>query len=792
MKSKFSLIYLIVVLTILFQACHTTKYVPEGKYLLDKVDIKSNVKGIGYFDLVSYLKQTPNYKIFALYKLPLHLYSLSGIDSTKFYNRWLKNIGEPPVLYDSILSIRTQDELRRVFINKGYVNADIVTQVKYNNKKAAVTYIAQPNKPFVIVDYRIQKPDSIFRRLHSSLLKSSRNVAVEIDSLSLIHGTLVKKGMLFDLNLLDEERTRVASLFRKSGYFTFNKEYIGFVADTLSGNQSVNLEMVFYPFGKQLSNGRMEESPHPKYFIKSVQVYVDYDPLRDGSLNAYHPKDSLKYDNCQIYYGEHGHYIKTSILMESIHLRPGMEYNDQLVNMTYGALARLDILRNINIRFLPLEEGDSSKLACMISCFPEKRQGFASEIEGTNTTGFSGSAALGAAASLSYRHRNIFKGSELFNVKLQGSFDALSSKSFDLKSNYYEVGGETSLTFPRFLAPFLSGDFKRKSRASTQFTTSYIYQQFPKYYKRTILAGGVKYIWQDQRNPLSKQTLDLLDLSYVHFPYLSKSFYDSLPQYTRVYSFQDQFITSIGYSINNSNFNPMVKTMQPIHTFRASVETAGNLLDLSAKMLKVEPDSVGMRKVFGTYYAQYAKANVDYSKSIRFDPKNSIAWHIGGGIAVPYGNSKTIPIQKRFFAGGSTSVRGWNVRELGPGSYHSDNATFYNHSGDIRLDANVEYRSKVFWKFELAAFLDAGNIWTVKNYEDQLGGVFKFDSFYKQIAAAWGLGLRLDFDFVLIRFDCGWKAYDPADNTGFTKWQILYPYKFARNTAWHIAVGYPF
>lgn len=787
------LIYWFIVLAIVLQACHTTKYVPEGKYLLDRVDIKSNVKGIGYFDLVPYLKQTPNYKIFALYKLPLHLYSLSGVDSTRFYNRWLKNMGEPPVLYDTLLSTRTQDELRRIFINKGYLDADVAVQVKYKNKKADVTFIAEPHKPFIIADYKIQRPDSTFDDLSTSLPKSSRGAGTGIiDSALLMRGTLVKKGMLFDLNLLDEERARVASLFRKNGYFTFNKEYVGFVADTLSGNQSVSLEMVFYPFGKQQNNGRVEESSHPKYFIESVQVYADYDPLRDGNLSSYRPKDSLRYDNCNIYYGEHGRYIRSSVLMEGIHLRPGMEYNDQLVNMTYGALARLDILRNINIRFQPVEEGDSARLICQISCFPEKRQGFVSEIEGTNTTGFSGSAALGAAASLSYRHRNIFRGSELFNVKLQGSFDALSSKSFDLKSNYYEVGGETSLTFPRFLSPFLSRDFKRKSRASTQFTTSYIYQQFPKYYKRTILAGGVKYIWQDQRNPLSKQTLDLLDLSYVHFPYLSKSFYADLPQYTKVYSFQDQFIASIGYSINNSNYNPVIKTMQPIHTFRGSIEAAGNMLDLSARMLKIQPDSAGLRKVFGTYYAQYAKASVDYSKSVRFDPKNSIAWHIGGGIAVPYGNSKTIPIQKRFFAGGSTSVRGWNVRELGPGTYHNNNATFYNHSGDIRLDANVEYRSKVFWKFELAAFLDAGNIWTVRNYEDQQGGLFKFDSFYKQIAAAWGLGLRLDFDFVLIRLDCGWKAYDPADNTGVTKWQVLYPYKFARNTAWHIAVGYPF
>lgn len=791
MKSKLSLIYLAVTLLLVFQACNTTKYVPDGEFLLDKVDIKPNVKNVSYFDLSPYIKQNPNYKIFALYKLPLHLYDLSGKDSTKFYNRWLKKIGEQPVLYDSTMTSRTQDELKRVYTNMGYVDANIEAKVTYKTKKVDVVYIVHPNKPFLISDYKIQLADSIFSKLDSTYLRKNQKYPVPLDTASLMRNSLVKKNTLFDLNLLDEERTRVATIFRRHGYFTFNKEFIGFVADTLSGNHSVKLDMVFYPFAKQLNNGSLIESSHKKYIIDSLKIYVDYDPLKDGNLANYHPSDSLIYENCRIYFGEHGKYIRSSILMENVHMRPGTEFNDQAVSSTYNALSRLSILRNINIRFAPIEKNDSSKLECVITCFPEKRQGFSTEIEATNTTGFSGSAALGATTSLSYKHRNIFRGSEVFNAKLEGSFDGISN-SFDLKSNYYEIGGETSLTFPRFIAPFLQSDFKKKSRASTQLSTSYIYQQFPKYYKRTILSGAIKYIWQSTQSPLSQQTLDLLDLSYVHFPYLSESFYNSLPEYTRVYSFQDQFIASIGYSINNSNFNPMVKSMKPIHTFRASIETAGNLLDLAAKIMNIKPDSDGTRKIFSTYYAQYAKTNVDYSRTIRFDQKNSFAWHVGGGIAVPYGNSEIIPIQKRFFSGGSTSVRGWNVRELGPGSFNSDSATFYNHSGDIRFDANAEYRSKVFWRFELAAFIDAGNTWTIRNYKDQEGGVFKVDRFYKQIAASWGLGLRLDFDYVLIRLDCGWKAYNPADNTGRTKWQILYPYDFGRNTAWQIAVGYPF
>lgn len=789
MKFLFGLVLFVCVLVLTIPSCNTTKYVPEGEHLLDKVDIHSNVKGLNYLNLSPYIKQNPNYKTFGLYKLPLHLYSLSGRDTTRFYNRWLKHIGEPPVLYDSTMAQRSEDELRRVFINKGYINAEVDGKTKFEGKRVNIDYVVSPNKPYVIKNYHINLQDSVFNRLERPQGRKFRERKASIDSTMLAKNTLVKKNMLFDLNVLDEERTRVASIFRQNGYYTFNKEYIGFVADTLGAEPNeVELEMVFYPFSVRKNNSsEVLEEPHNRFKIADVDIYTDYDPLVDGNLADFQPSDSTYYDRCRIFYGKRGRYLKPSILMECIHLRPGMEYDDQMVNMTYSSLTRLGILRNINIRFAPYADGDSSRVHCVITCFPEKRQGFVTEIEGTNTTGF-----LGAAASVSYRHRNIFKGSELFNVKLQGSFDAISSKTLELKNNYYEIGGETSLTFPRFLAPFLSRDFKRRSKASTQLTTSYTYQQYPKYYKRTILSAGVKYIWQDQRNSYSKQTLDLLDLSYVHFPYLSKSFYDALPVYTKVYSFQDQFIASIGYSYSHSNFNPMVKSMQPIHSFRGAIETAGNLLNLTSHLLKVDADSLGSRKIFGTYFAQYVKSNVDFSRSIPIDSKNSIAWRIGGGIAVPYGNSKTIPIQKRFFSGGANSVRGWNVRELGPGSYYSENATFYNHSGDIRLDANVEYRSKVFWKLELAAFLDAGNVWTIRNYEDQPGGVFAINKFYKQIASAWGFGFRLDFDYVLIRMDCGWKLYNPADGTGRTKWQVLYPLDMSRNMAWHIAVGYPF
>jgi outer membrane protein assembly factor BamA len=247
----------------------------------------------------------------------------------------------------------------------------------------------------------------------------------------------------------------------------------------------------------------------------------------------------------------------------------------------------------------------------------------------------------------------------------------------------------------------------------------------------------------------------------------------------------------MGYSYTVSTYNPMQK-QRDVYSFKGSVESAGNLLYGLSSMTKANRDDNGYYKLFDIYYAQYIKADVDYSKTIIIDKQNSIAWRIGGGIGVPYGNSEVLPFEKRYYSGGANSVRAWSVRTLGPGGYVpiADSTTIYEQSGDIRLDLNIEYRSRFFWKLETAAFIDAGNIWTIRNYEKQDKGKFEFDSFYKQIAVGYGLGLRLDFDFFLIRLDWGWKAYDPS-KSGSKKWAILKP-NFRDNFAWHFAVGYPF
>lgn len=804
------IIFLIFIIVLLVQSCSSTKYVPQGEYWLQSATVKSDTKAISSLDMEPYIQQKNNYKTLALFRLPLFIYNLSGRDTTKWVNRVLRSGGEPPVIYDSTLVEKTIDNLTHILSNKGYVHAKVTPEITKGNKKVKVKYVIESRNPYRITNYIINISDSVFSdTIIFRTLGRGRNIG-GLSSFSdlnraLMRNTLIKKGNTFDLNILDEERERVSSILRRFGYYDFNKEYIGFVADTTAGKDLVDLELTVYPFMERVDNRNISENSHRQYVVKDVSFYVDYNPLEDGDINKYIATDTVYREagGYKIYYGKRGKYIKPFVVTNNCYIIPGTLYNENATTTTYNSLSQLHILRNVNIQYEKFTENDSIKLRCIITCVPDKKQGISTEIEGTNTGG-----QFGIGAGIGYTHRNIFKGSELFNAKIQGAYEALSPSFSNFDKNYFEIGGELSVAFPRFMFPFLSRDLRKSLRASTQFTSNYFYQRRPDYFTRTILSAGLGYTWQERRNSPIRHSVNLIDISYIHIPNITQSFKETLTTAALEYSFKDQFILSTGYTYVNSNYNPVDKRLRQTHSLRASVETAGNLLSLIANIANVEENGVEGKKLFNTRYSQYALGNVDYSKTIPIDEKNAIAWRIGGGVAYPYGNNKIVPIQKRFFSGGANSVRGWAIRELGPGAFNKGSATFYDQSGDIRFDANIEYRSKVFWKLELAAFLDAGNIWTIRDYEGQKKGVFKFDSFYKEIACAWGLGFRLDFDFVLIRLDCGWKIYNPADTyremidaNGESyyveekknfKWPVLKPLDLRKNTAWHIAVGYPF
>ena len=437
-----------------------------------------------------------------------------------------------------------------------------------------------------------------------------------------------------------------------------------------------------------------------------------------------------------------------------------------------------------------MEDNDSTKLDCYVMLNRSKEKSFSAEIEGTNSAG-----DLGAAASVSFQHRNLFRGSELFTLKVRGAYEAITGLQGYNYDNYTEYGAEASLNFPSFLFPFLKPEFKRNVRATSEVSIQYNSQVRPEF-ARTVASGTWSYRWAYQHD---QHSVDLLDINYVYMPRIDPRFkeeyLDGQNSSILKYNYENLLIIRTGYSYHYNSRGTNILNGSPARNsfaVRLNLESAGNILYGISHL-------VNQRKVDGQYafwniaYAQYVKGDIDFSKNFVIDDRNSFAIHAALGVAYPYGNSTMLPFEKRYFSGGANSVRGWGVRTLGPGSFRGEdkNIDFMNQSGDIKLDLSVEYRTHLFWKLHGAAFIDAGNIWTIRDYPEQPGGQFRFNSFYKQIAVAYGLGIRFDFDFVVLRFDGGMKAVNPVYSNRKEHYPIIHP-DFRRDFAFHFAVGYPF
>ena len=732
--------------------CSLTKYVPDGEYLVSKVRVVSDNKDVKPSESKSYIKQEPNHKTFGFIPLPLGLYSLSGQDTTSWINNFLKRSGTAPVIYDADLTDKSEKELKKMLINKGYMEAKVVSSVNTKKKKASVEYLVSTGNPMRINSFKyVLQSDSA-----SDIIRNeSKN-------------SLIKSGMNLDRNLLEKERQRLTSVLRNNGYWSFIKDNISYMADTMAASYDVDLELNLLP------------RKYITYRIDRVVVNTDYNV---GLQNTSVARDTINVNGIEIVYGS-DKYLRAGVIVSNCFITPGILYTDRIVDKTYSSFSRLKILKYINIRF---EESSQGMLNCYITMSPGKNQSMTTEIEGTNSAG-----DFGFAAAVTYQHRNIFKGSETFTTKIRGGYENLTGNVVSnlVSDNYQELGVETSVSFPKFMFPIGSEEIKRMVRANTEFSASYNYQHRPEY-TRVIAGGGIKYNWFSKNNRV-KHLFDLMDISYVYLPFRSKSFVESIINRnpTLYSSYTDHLITRSGYSIYYSSFAPGVKN-RDITTFRATTEFAGNILTAASKILNLKKYDDGYR-VVGLRYEQYWKMDVDYAYTKVINDKNSLAFRIAGGVGIPYGNSNLLPYEKRYYSGGANSVRGWSVRTLGPGRYKSDNPEldYFNQCGDVRFDASVEYRSKLIWKLEMAAFIDAGNVWTYKEYDEQQGGAFKFNSFYEEIALSWGLGVRLDFDFFILRMDMGIKAYDPS-RVGNKPWLIKDPLNFSNQT-YHFAVGYPF
>ena len=710
-------------------------------YLLDGVKVRvddDHYDDVNVGQLKGYVRQRGNARWFSSVKLPLHVYSLSGRDTTKWMNRLLRNMGEPPVLLDTALASLSCRDIRQSLRNSGYLDAEVEMLPITHGKKVTTNYMLQPGRAYYVgqVNYRIDDPQI--------------NQLLALDD-STRRG--IRSGQQFNVALLDQERKRLTQMLTDNGYFRFHKDNITFMADTSANSQQVDVTLWLRTF----SNSQKTDTLHSRYRVASV------------SYESGNPKDSVIH-------------LRKGILEECTHFDPGDYYSATALRNTYNHFGRLGAVRYTNIAFT--ERPDTALLDCVIQLQTNKPSTLSFQPEGTNTAG-----DLGAAASLTYQNRNLFRGSENLTIELRGAYEAIRGLEGYSNQDFLEYSLETRLQFPRFIVPFLSKQVRRNSNATSEVSLLYDLQNRPEFHRR-VVSTTWRYKWQ-QQNKHHQYQLDILDLNYVFMPWISETFrklyLDDVTSRNAIlrYNYEDLFITKIGFGYGYNNGQTALKT---------NLETSGNLLGLGSRIFGAEKDSRGQYNVFNIAYAQYVKADIDLTRSLQLDYNNQLVFHLGLGVAYPYGNSSVLPFEKRYFSGGANSVRGWSVRRLGPGKYKGRDGRidFINQTGDMKLDLNAEYRTHLFWKLGGALFVDAGNIWTLREYKEQPGGQFTLKDFPSQIAVGYGMGLRINFDYFIVRFDLGMKAINPAyEEDDSEHYPLLHP-RFSRDYAFHFAVGLPF
>ena len=752
-----NLSYSFILLVVLFaSACNTTKYVPENEYLLNKVSIASDNKSITKEETKTYIRQLPNAAVFGLFKLQLGLYNLSGSDSTKWWNRFWKRVGDEPVIYNPQLTSVTENQISQLFRNRGYMNAEVNSDISHPKEKIAeVTYNIKSNIPYRIRSYSV---NINYPELLQIALDTARS--------------LIKHGNLFDSDVLDDERDRITSRFRNLGYYNFSKDYLQYFADSTLNTNEADLVLEVRN-ESELTDSIDLVKVFQKYTIRKVHFYSETEKTLEN-LNSEISLDSLEIENYKFTY-ENIRNIRPSVLIQSTHIVPEDFYSDRAVERSYSSLNSLSAIKYMDISF---RESGTDKLDAFIILTPNKLQSISADVEGTYSAGY-----WGLGGNINYVHRNIFKGSETLSLRGRAAYEYQGRDQ-----NAYELGGDVGLKFPTFLLPFATRDMKRNIRATTEINGSYSYRNRPKEYTGIVTGVGFKYNWSERFEV--KHNFDVLNVSYVYYPFISPEYraYLSTSPYF-VYNFQNHLIMRTGYSGSYSNFRPL-QPLRNYSTLNYGIETAGNLLYGINNLFNSTKDDEGTFKIFGIRYAQYVKTDFNLTRYQIFDKNNRIVYHAGVGVALPYGNNNLIPFEKRYFSGGANSVRGWTAYQLGPGTFRSKGGYIdYNtQMGDIRIDLNMEYRTKLFWKLDGALFLDAGNVWTIREYDSQPGGVFRFSDFIGQLGVAYGGGIRADFSFFVLRLDLGLKLHNPALSRT-ESWRT----KITKDDyAFNLAIGYPF
>ncbi|MBQ0116294.1 MAG: BamA/TamA family outer membrane protein [Flavobacterium sp.] len=758
--------FIIFVLATSITSCSGLKAVPEGSYLYSgsKIQVlsdslsKGNRKGL-QANLNDLLRPKPNKKFLGM-RPKLFFYHLAGEPKKeKGFRFWLRNkVGEAPVLMEQFDLKYNAELLDNYAENRGFFNVSTTFDTVQKKKTAAVNYQVNVKQQFLIRLVTFPSDTTVLAR---EIAKTQA-------------GSLLKMGNPYNLETIKQERVRIDNELKNKGYYFFNPDYLLIQADSTVGRNLVDLNL-------KVKQETPDLARYP-FTIDKIVVFADYNVRR----NRYKKEDILAippYKNFIIV--DPKQKFKNHIYDRTLYFDKGDLYNRNDHNLSLNRLVNLGVFKFVKNQFY-VTDSTNHVLATTYMLTPTDMKSLRFE-----TTGKTNSASYtGFEVNLNWRHRNFFKGAELFTFSAYTGLDfqlGKKNKGYDV----YRFGTEANLVWPRIIAPF---KFSSSSWfvPKTKLTISHEYQFRKQLYALNSFNASFGYGWKETIE--KEHELKVLDVSYVSPSHVTEQFLERTQENeydARILKKQLTFGPIYSYTFTNT-----MKTTKK-HTFYYK-----GMLDLSANItglvMGANKEKDKEKYIFGVPFSQYAKIDNDFRYYYKIDDRQSFATRIAGGIAYPYGNSDEVPFVKQFFVGGTNSIRAFRTRTLGPGSFNPNESTskfLLEQSGDIKLEASVEYRAKLFSIVSGALFLDAGNVWLLNANDARPGGEFTKD-FYKEIAVGAGFGLRFDVSILILRLDLAFPIRVPyyPENERWTYDKVDFGDKQWRkdNLILNIAIGYPF
>lgn len=774
MKSKFNIYYKYLFASgfaAVTLSCSNTRFLKEGQMLYTGGEVKIENDTISKKEkkelqaaLEENLTPKPNSTILGL-RPKLYFYNIAKEPKKdKGFNYWLKyKVGEKPVLLGDVDREFNKDIIENYSENKGYFNAKATYDTVSKNKKAQVIYTLRPGARYLISNVKFQKDSSL--------------VNTEIQNLS--NKTLLKNGNPFDLEVIKSERERIDNGLKEKGFYYFSPDNILVQADsTISKTHKVELNVKLKENTPELAT--------EQFGIDKVIVFPNYNiqDVRKGKYSVPMNPDSLsKYAYGDMYVIDPQHKFKPKIFDRALYFKKGDLYNRTNHNLTLNRLISLGVFKFVKNDFV-VSDSLNHKFDAYYLLTPRQIQSLRLEALGrTNSANYAGSEL-----NLNWTHRNFFRGAEQFKASIYGAFDVQMGGG-DNSQNLFRAGTNVQLSIPRIVAPFR---FNSSSAfvPRTNITLGYEFQNRTQFYTLNNFNASFGYVWKE--NARKEHDLKVIDITLVSPANVTDLFREqaTTPASQRVVDQQLIFGPTYSYTYTNTML-PKTNTI----FYKGTLDLAGNITGLVTGA-NVKNDKE--KKIFGIPFSQYAKIENDFRFYHKFTEKSSLATRFIGGIAYPYGNSEFVPFSKQFFSGGSNSIRAFRARTLGPGSFDPrtlDENALLDQSGDIKLELNAEYRANLYKFLNVAAFVDAGNVWLINYDKDRPGGQFS-KNFLNEIAVGAGVGLRLDFSILVLRLDLAMPLrvpyYEKGDRWTFDRINFGDPSWRKDNLILNIAIGYPF